>query len=148
MHSSRKQNHVQQHIQLKAWRRAFYFSHSVQWNYICVTLHFVCLHVSDDFGQLAGWKHLTSSVAQMVKQRGRYESGVCLKAGEDGEESCAWKGKDKRLLRRHLQRLKPAAPICQKISSKGCLAQLRLWRLWQITAARWKSWPEEDDVLK
>lgn len=57
------------------------------------------------------------------------------------------KRKDERLLRRQLERYKPAAPICQKISSKGCFGTTPTLK--SLTdKPRWKSWPEEDDVFK
>lgn len=114
------------------------FSHS---------FHFVCLHVGYESGQLVGWKRLTSSAAQTVKRKERYERGVCLKAEHREKKVALEKKRMKRLLRRHLLRFEPAASKCQKISSKGCLALLRLWRVWQISTARWMSWPEEDDVF-
>lgn len=95
-----------------------------------------------DFGQLVGWKVYPPAWHKNGWKR------YLLNIKAEHRRKLRLKSKDERLLRRHLQSFKPAAPTCQRVSSKGCLAQHRLWRVWQISTAYWKSWPEEDDVFQ
>lgn len=105
-------------------------------------LHFVCPIVREDFGQLVGSKQFNLQYGAHSWTKGLQWKRRLLKSWSWREESCAWKERmrdcwggmlrDSSLQHRHVRRF----------NQKDVWHKLRLWRVWQISAARWKTWPE------